>query len=185
MLDGPDSPAGTGDALPMAHAPWYAAGRLPLDPDLDDPGPGPAAFAATPVRLHWGVAAVVAAGGAVGGLARYGLNEALPRAASGFPWSTFVENVSGCVLLGALMVYLLEVRAPSRYLRPLLGVGVLGGFTTFSAYTAEARGLLLADRAPLALVYLSASVLAGLLGTVAGISLARGVLEPRQVQAPP
>ena len=182
MLDGPDSLPRTAAALPMAHAPWYAAGRLPLDPDLDAPE---AAGAAKPGRVHWDVAAVVAAGGAVGGLARYGLNEALPQATSGFPWSTFVENVSGCALLGALLVYLLEVRAPSRYLRPLLGVGVLGGFTTFSAYTAELRELLLAGRAPLALAYLAASLLAGLLATVAGISIARGLLEPPEVVEPP
>ena len=72
-----------------------------------------------------------------------------------------------------------------RYrLGPFLGVGVLGGFTTFSAYTSELRALLLAGRAPLALGYLSASLLAGLLGTVAGIALARAVFERSPAEEP-
>jgi fluoride exporter len=179
VTDGLDSPAtGAGEQFPMAHAPWFAGGRLPFDPDLETPGE---ISAAQPGRLHWDVGAVVAAGGALGGLARYGLNELLPRAQSGFPWSTFAENVSGCALLGALMVVLLEVRAPSRYLRPFLAVGVLGGFTTFSAYTAEVRGLLVGGRTQLAMAYLSVSLLAGVLATVAGIALARGLFEPSQV----
>ena len=73
----------------------------------------------------WDLVLVIAAGGALGGALRYLLNEALP--ASGFPWATFIENVTGCFLLGALMVYLLDVWSPNRYLRPFLAVGVLGG----------------------------------------------------------
>jgi CrcB protein len=158
----------------MAHAPWYAAGRLPLDPDL----PSETEAGGRVDRPTWDIAGVVAAGGALGGLARYGVNEALPHSLTGFPWSTFLENVSGCALLGALMVYLLEVRAPSRYLRPFLGVGVLGGFTTFSAYTAEARGLLQVDHPALAVAYLGASLAAGLAATAAGIGVTRRLCEP-------
>jgi fluoride exporter len=143
---------------------------LPVDPDAASP------FAvATGRPRNWDIVGAIAAGGALGGAARHLLSVGLP--AEGFPWATLVENVTGCFLLGALMVFLLEVGRPSRYLRPFLGVGVLGGFTTFSAYTAETRGLLLAGRVPVALLYLFGSVLAGLLATWLGIALARTVLK--------
>lgn len=146
--------------------------QLPVDPD------------ASPFRARarrgrsWDVMLVVAAGGAIGGAGRYLLTLALPSA--GFPWATLVENVLGCFLLGALIVFLLDVWAPHRYLRPFLGVGVLGGFTTFSAYTAETRALLLADRAPTAMVYLFGSVLLGLTATWAGITAARYISAPKE-----
>lgn len=140
---------------------------LPVDPDL------------SVSRVHgrrsidWTVPLVIAAGGALGGAGRYLLGRGL--AAEQFPWATLVENVVGCFLLGALMVFLLEVWRPSRYLRPFLGVGVLGGFTTFSAYTAETRALLLEGRTPAALLYLFGSVIAGLLATWLGITLTRTI----------
>jgi CrcB protein len=129
------------------------------------------------------VAAVVAAGGALGGLARWALNEIVPAAGGGFPWSTLVENVSGSFLLGALMVFLLDVWPPGRYLRPFLGVGVLGGFTTFSTYTSETRALLLDGQVVLAVVYLLGTVVAGLAAAWAGLVLARlaaGAGRPRR-----
>jgi CrcB protein len=121
----------------------------------------------------WDIVAVIAAGGAIGGAARYLLNQAVPS--SDFPWVTFIENVTGCFLLGALMVYLLDVWPPNRYLRPFLGVGVLGGFTTFSAYTVETRGLLAEGRGPAAMTYLFGSLLVGLAGTWLGITTARAI----------
>jgi CrcB protein len=115
----------------------------------------------------------VAAGGAVGGAARWTISSAWPTPPGAFPWATFVENVVGCLLLAALLVVLLEVTRPHRYLRPFLGVGVLGGFTTFSAYTQDARVLLLAGESGLAVLYLGSTLLAGLLATWAGLVLAR------------
>jgi PII-like signaling protein len=61
----------------------------------------------------------------------------LPTRPGEFPWATFLTNTSGCLALGALMVYVLGVCPPGRYLRPFLGVGFLGGYTTFSTYTVE------------------------------------------------
>ena len=95
------------------------------------------------------------------------------------PWSTFIENVSGCFLLGMLMVYLLDVWPPNRYLRPFLGVGVLGGFTTFSAYTSDTRAMLAHGEGPLAMVYFFGSILFGLLATWSGITLARTIAQDR------
>ena len=123
----------------------------------------------------------IAAGGAVGGSLRLGVNRVVPTPTDGFPCSTFAENVSGCLLLAVLMVYLVDVWPPRRYLRPFLGVGVLGGFTTFSTFTNEARVLLQDGEAGLALVYVGGSVLAGSAPTAIGVRLARrlsGVSRP-------
>ena len=85
--------------------------------------------------------AAIAAGGGLGSVARYLLSQAFP-AGHGFPWAIFAVNVSGCFLLGLLMIYLLEVWPPRRYLRPFLAVGLIGGYTTFSTYAAAVMTLL-------------------------------------------
>ncbi len=126
--------------------------------------------------------AVIAAGGALGGLARWSLTLLLPQQDGSFPWATFTANLTGCLGLGALMVLLLEVRPPGRYARPFVGVGLLGGFTTFSAYTSETRALLLDGRAPLALTYLFGTLLVCLAATWAGMALTRALTEPRPNQ---
>ncbi len=125
--------------------------------------------------------AVVAVGGALGGLARWALSHLLPQQ-GGFPWATFAANVAGSLALGALMVVLLEVRPPGRYARPFAGVGLLGGFTTFSAYTSETRELLLAGRAPLAMTYLFGTLAVCLTATWAGMTLTRRFTVPRPDQ---
>jgi CrcB protein len=132
---------------------------------------------------HVDVVAVIALGGALGGLGRWFVSEALPASEDGFPWGTFTANVSGGLLLGALMVFLVDVWPPGRYARPFLGVGVLGGFTTFSTYTSEIRDLLLDGRVPLALAYLSGTVVLCLAATWVGVLTARvaaGVRRPRE-----
>ncbi|HEY6796216.1 MAG TPA: CrcB family protein, partial [Kineosporiaceae bacterium] len=70
------------------------------------------------LRRRGDILAVIAAGGAVGSLARWGLGEAMPHRAGTFPWATFAANVSGCWLLGILMVFVIDVWSPSRYVRP-------------------------------------------------------------------
>lgn len=126
---------------------------------------------------------VVAAGGAIGGAARYALNLWLPTQPGGMPWSTLVENVTGCFMLGALIVFLLDVWRPGRYLRPFLGVGVLGGFTTFSTYTTDTLALIRAHEIPLALAYASGTLVLALLGSWSGITVARLVsgVAPRHI----
>lgn len=121
----------------------------------------------------------VAAGGAVGGTARYGAGLLLPTAAGGFPWATFIVNVTGAFLLGLLLVHVHEVWPPTRYLRPLLGVGLLGSLTTFSTWMVELDRLLTDGAAGTAAGYLAGSLLAGLAATVLGITLARGVAVRR------
>lgn len=82
----------------------------------------------------------VAAGGALGALARWALTEALPSSTDAFPWTTFLVNVSGALAL-ALLPALAVVRR-SRVLAAGLGPGVLGGYTTMSAYSEQTRALL-------------------------------------------
>lgn len=125
------------------------------------------------IRSRWDVLLVIAAGGAVGSLARWSLGEAIPWSGRGFPWATFVENVSGAFALGVLMVFLLDVWPPHRYARPFVGVGVLGGYTTFSTYMLEARDLVAGGQVPTALAYLGGTLSVGLLAVWAGVALAR------------
>jgi CrcB protein len=119
------------------------------------------------------ILAVIAAGGAAGSLARWGLTQLLPHPVGTFPWATFTANVSGCLLLGVLMVFVIEVWPPSRYVRPFLGVGVLGGYTTFSTYMLDTRALLVSGRAGLAGEYVFATLAAGLAAVWVGVTGAR------------
>jgi fluoride exporter len=105
-------------------------------------------------------------------MARYLLSVAFP-AGHGFPWAIFAVNVSGCFLLGLLMVYLLEVWPPRRFLRPLLAVGLLGGYTTFSTYAAGVMTLLTGHAPALADAYALSSILAGLMAVWVGMKVAR------------
>jgi fluoride exporter len=135
---------------------------------------GAASITLRPVLAsRWDILAVIAAGGALGSLGRWSLGEALARPGTGFPWATFVENLSGAFALGLLMVFVLDVWPSSRYVRPFFGVGVLGGYTTFSAYMLDTRELVAADRLPLAVSYLFGTLAAGLVAVWAGIFIAR------------
>jgi len=133
--------------------------------------------AASQISARWDILAVIAAGGALGSLARWGLAAALPRRPGGFPWATFLTNVTGCLLIGALMVLLAEAWPPSRYLRPFLGIGVLGGYTTFSTYVLDARNLLVTGHAGPAAAYLLGSLAVGLAAVWAGVALIRSVIR--------
>ncbi|MGA5702537.1 fluoride efflux transporter FluC [Peterkaempfera bronchialis] len=149
---------------------------LPVDPDAEPP-PSPRrarpSFRRTARRRQWDILAAIAVGGGIGSVARYGLAQAWPTPPGGFPWATFATNVSGSFLLGLLMVYVLDVWPPTRYARPFLGVGVLGGFTTFSTYTVELRGLLAAGHWSLTDAYALTSLIAGLGAVWTGIAAAR------------
>jgi fluoride exporter len=108
--------------------------------------------------------ALVAVGGVAGALARYGLGAAFPVAPDAFPWTTFAVNVSGCLLIGVLI----SIVGTDPVLRPFLGTGVLGGFTTFSTYIVDIHRLLRLGQPSLALFYLGGTVVTALLATYAG-----------------
>ncbi|MBP2706471.1 CrcB family protein [Microbispora sp. RL4-1S] len=111
------------------------------------------------------VLAAISAGGVAGALGRYGISVALPHDPHAFAWSTFLINVSGCLLIGVLMVLIGDVWGGRRLLRPFLGVGVLGGYTTFSTYVVDVHQSLAAGETGMALAYL-VSTLAGALTAV-------------------
>ena len=121
------------------------------------------------------VVGAVAVGGVVGAEARYGLAVALPHAAGAWPWSTLVANVTGCLLIGALMV-VVERRRPHPLLRPLLGVGVLGGYTTFSAYTVDVLAGFGAGHTAAALLYLAVTPVLAVAAAAAGGAVVRALL---------
>jgi CrcB protein len=122
-----------------------------------------------------GTLVVVAAGGALGAVARYGLGVAWPVPAGGFPWVTLVVNLAGCAALGALMELLADLTAPHRLLRPFLGTGVLGGFTTFSTYAVQTRQLLDAGRPGTAAAYVVGTLAGALLAVWCGTIVVRVV----------
>jgi CrcB protein len=116
---------------------------------------------------------VIAVGGALGALARYGVGLLLPTVPGRFPWGTFAINVVGCLLIGVLMVLVTDVFTGRPLLRPFLGVGVLGGFTTFSTYVNEVRGLLRPGSVPVAFGYLAGTLVSALLAVLVGMVVAR------------
>ena len=150
-----------------------------VDPDLEPAGTsdpastapdGPFATARrSPAGVGWPVLAVISAGGVTGALARYGLAEAFPHVVDRFAWATFGINVSGCLL----MVLVTDVWSARRLLRPFLGTGVLGGYTTFSTYIVDIQQLLAAGAAHTALAYLAGTLLTALAAVYAGITLTR------------
>lgn len=154
-----------------------ATDELPVDPDLGaDEQPRGRARAGRlgrdtrrAIRSRADILLVVGAGGALGAAARYGAGQLWPWRPGEFPWATFVVNVSGCFALGLLMVFLVEVWAGSRYLRPFLGVGLLGGYTTFSTLALETRDLLTSGHQQTAGLYLAGSLAAGLFGVWLGV----------------
>lgn len=143
----------------------------PVDPDVDLHQPAERATRA----FDPAILAAIAVGGVLGAEARYALGRALPHAAGTLPVSTAVINLSGSLALGALMVVLTELITPHRLVRPLLGVGVLGGYTTFSTAMVDVQQLLRAGRPLLGLAYLVGTAVGALLAAAVGMALVRGV----------
>ena len=128
---------------------------------------------------RWSVLAVIGLGGALGSLLRYGAASWLPHAEGEFPWSTLLVNAVGCAAIGAFMAVIMEVAVAHRLLRPFVGVGVLGGLTTFSTYAVDVVQLVLAGRPRLALAYLFGTVAAALAAVVLGLVGTRAALRRR------
>jgi CrcB protein len=135
--------------------------------------------------VPWGTLAVISAGGVLGALARYGLSQAFPHQPPGAGWATFGINVAGCLLIGMLMVAVTEVWRAHRMVRPFLGVGVLGGFTTFSTYIVDIQRAVAAGAPRIALAYLAGTLVAALAAVHAGVHLARLLTRLRRPKHPP
>jgi CrcB protein len=141
----------------------------PVDPDVDLPT---STRRARP-HLDPAVLAAIAVGGVLGSEARFALGRALPHAVGDWPLVTLLINVSGSFVLAALMVVLTELTSPHRLLRPFLGVGVLGGYTTFSTAMVDVQQLLRAGRLLPAVAYLLGTAVTALLAAWLGAALAR------------
>ena len=117
----------------------------------------------------------IALGGALGSLARHGVGVAMRAIAPGWPWGTVLVNVIGSFAIGALFALTLTRPNPDL-LRLGLGTGLLGGFTTFSAFSLDALQLLRDQGLHSAGLYLVLSVAAGLAACALGLWLGKAML---------
>jgi CrcB protein len=153
---------------------------LPIDPGLGRPRDArPPRRSGLGSRLRPKILLAIAVGGALGGAARYLIEQALPTARDAFPWATFAINVSGSLALAVLLVFVLEIWPPTRYVRPFAAIGFLGAYTTFSTWMVETTELVAHSRPGLAVGYLGGSLVAGLAAVSLGLVLGRAVLAHR------
>jgi CrcB protein len=151
---------------------------FPIDPDLSPSDRGEPSASHRPStgpshRAEPGTLAAVFLGGAAGTAGRYELGLAWPTAAGHFASATFIINTSGAFLLGLILTVLLERFGPTRYLRAFLATGLLGGWTTYSAMAVDAAGTGRAGHPWVAVGYVVATLVAGLLAAALGIVLGR------------
>ncbi|GAA1448440.1 fluoride efflux transporter FluC [Leifsonia poae] len=128
----------------------------------------------SPVHLHWRYIGLVFVGGAIGTAVRALIAAAVPPVA-GIPVATFGINVVGAFVLGMLLQSL-ALRGDDtgwrRDVRLFAGTGILGGFTTYSAFAVDADGLIVAQNLGGSILYAVATIVVGALGTLAGIAVA-------------
>jgi CrcB protein len=151
------------------------AAREPIDPDVDLRQGGPGRRG----REDAAVLAAIAAGGATGATARYLIGLAWPTPTGAFPAATLAINVVGCALIGVLMVLITDVWSRQRLLRPFLGTGMLGGFTTFSTYTVDIQRLVSGAHLSTALLYLVLTPIGALLAVWATATATRRLVNWR------
>jgi CrcB protein len=120
----------------------------------------------------------IAVGGALGTLARYGVERLAVPAPDGIPWGTLAVNVVGSFVLGAIVTLVVERWPRDRFLRPLVAVGFCGGFTTFSTLAVEVDQRVQHGHSALAVFYLVVTLAVGFGAALVGITAARGRLLP-------
>jgi CrcB protein len=166
----------------MSMPRWHSfLGGDPVDSDVDLHD----AAQRSELTTHPWTLPVIGVGGMVGASARYALEEAWPHADTGVPWATLVINASGCLLIGVVMVAVTEAGPRHPFWRPLLGVGVLGGYTTFSTYAVQVQQAIQAGSPVLAVAYLVGTVAASLVAVTIGVLGARAVMSASESQAHP
>ncbi len=117
-------------------------------------------------------------GGALGTVARYFLDTALPTASGHFPWATLLINLSGSLLIGLVIPLTERVSDRLPQARPLLVVGILGGWTTYSALAVDADQLAQDGHVGAMLAYLAATVFGGLAAVVIGHAVGHRAVRP-------
>ena len=154
---------------------------MPVDPDIADPVEPPTLGPPTPrpPRFPLGVLVAIFVGGTFGGLTRYGIGRAWPPRVDGFPWDVFAINIFGAFALAVLLVLVMEVLPQVRYLRPALGTGFLGAFTTFSSLATAADHLFAHGHPGLAMAYIAGSLFGGVAAAAFGLFAARNLIALR------
>ncbi len=116
-------------------------------------------------------------GGAIGSGARYLVNVAAARAVgTAYPWSTLTVNVVGCLLMGLVTELVLRRYGGSSEARVFLATGILGGFTTFSAFALDFVALMRGGETVAALGYVLLSVVISITAVIAGLALGKALL---------
>jgi CrcB protein len=115
----------------------------------------------------------ISAGGILGAVSRYGIGVAWPHDPRGFPWATWTINVTGCLLIGVLTALLTRFGRNRPLARPFWGVGVLGGYTTFSTASVD----VLRAAPGTALIYLGMTLIGALLAVWAGTAATEALLR--------
>ena len=151
------------DEDPQHHTAEPGAAERDL---LDEP-------AVSPLGLSTAALLAIFVGGAIGTLARYLLEAHHPYASGGFPWTTLVINLSGSLVIGLLVPISEHVANRAPLVRPLLIVGFLGGWTTYSTLAVESTLLAKDGDVGSGLAYLAATVFGGLALVVVGNALGR------------
>ncbi|MCZ3387198.1 MAG: CrcB family protein [Actinomycetia bacterium] len=124
------------------------------------------------------IAAVVALGGVAGTLARFAVVLSVPWHPPAIPWATLAVNLAGCAAIGALLTFWNEGSPPAWWVRPLVAVGFVGGFTTFSAFAVEGVRLVEVGAPGVAALYVVGSVSVGLLLVRGAAEATRWMLRP-------
>jgi CrcB protein len=145
-----------------------------MDPDVDLHVP---ADRAELQPSPFPVLGAISAGGVLGALGRYGLSTAWPHPPGAFPWATWTINVSGSFLIGVLMVLIAGRWPDSRLIRPFFGVGILGGYTTFSTSVVDVHQAVAHGAPGIALVYLAATAVSALVAVWAGSALTSALVR--------
>ena len=128
---------------------------------------------------------LVCAGSALGARARAGIDGLVPVAAPDFPWATLGINVGGAMLMGFLSWAVLHLAGTPGWARPLLGIGVLGGFTTYSAFAVESVQMLEAGRLVEATTYAVVSFVGGIAAVRLGhVLMARWFVAATESEGP-
>jgi fluoride exporter len=112
---------------------------------------------------------LVGLGGAIGSMLRYAIS--LLVTVKQFPYSTFIVNIAGSFIIGAVLALSLKNDMFSNNWKIFLATGICGGFTTFSAFAAENMALLQSGKYGIAFIYIMASLLLGIAAVVLGFKL--------------
>jgi fluoride exporter len=138
------------------------AAAEPVDPDIG----------VVPAATHFVLLAVML-GGIVGAVARYESGLWFPTRSDAFPWTTLSINLIGSFLLSIVVVAATDVWPRQGLIRPLLGTGVIGGFTTFSTFAVDQQRLLTNGHALTSIAYLALTLVGCLAASWVAAEMAR------------